>query len=433
MSSNFSLFKKRRTELATAVKEQNPGKSGMIVIFAGFEMGRTAFAQESSFYYLTGLHEPGLVLTIDLQGNAQLYIPNCDKERAKWMVAPVELTQKNAANLGFTTIGYLGKECVGYQFHPFFPPQEYDLLIAQLQKTMQAGGAIFTLSPQTPYGYVEQRLLLERLKQLVPNLGNHIHDISPAVAAMRRIKDRGEIEAMYKAAEITMLAQEAAAQAIGDGMQECEVQASLEYMFTGSCARAAFPSIVGSGKNSTILHYHENSGTMRNGDLVVVDIGAQYSSYCADLTRTYPVSGTFTKRQRQVYNIVLETQEYIATLAKPGMWLSHKEHPDKSLNHLARAFLQKKGYGDYFPHGIGHFLGLDVHDVGDLTVPLQEGDVITIEPGIYIPQEQIGIRIEDNYWIVRDGVVCLSEDLPKKADDIEKMVQQNFQETEDED
>jgi Xaa-Pro aminopeptidase len=124
---------------------------------------------------------------------------------------------------------------------------------------------------------------------------------------------------------------------------------------------------------------------------------------------------------------VLDTQNYIASIAKPGMWLSYKEKPDQSLNHLARAFIKEKGYDHYFPHGIGHFLGLDVHDVGDYTEPLKAGDVITIEPGIYIPEEQIGVRIEDDYWIVKDGAICLSEGLPKTADEIEEMVKEKFE------
>src|SRR6185436_7465046 len=147
----------------------------------------------------------------------------------------------------------------------------------------------------------------------------------------------------------------------------------------------------------------------------------------------YPVSGTFTKRQREVYDLVLETQEYIASIAKPGMWLSNKNKPEQSLNDLAKKYLTERGYGSYFPHGIGHFLGLDVHDVGDYALPLREGDVITIEPGIYIPEENLGIRIEDDYWIVKDGVVCLSEFIPKRAEDIEAVVQQVYADVEDSD
>ena len=202
---------------------------------------------------------------------------------------------------------------------------------------------------------------------------------------------------------------------------------------TASHARTSFPSIVAGGKNSTVLHYHENSGTLRNGDLVVVDIGAEYNNYCADLTRTYPVSGTFSKRQKEIYEVVLATQEYIASRAKPGMWLKNKDNVEQSLHHLAVKFLAQSGYDKYFPHGIGHFLGLDVHDVGDYTVPLQEGDVITIEPGIYIAEESIGIRIEDNYWITKDGAVCLSENLPKEVEDIEGFMQDILNRRDEED
>ena len=195
-------------------------------------------------------------------------------------------------------------------------------------------------------------------------------------------------------------------------------------MMIASHARPAFPSIVASGKNGTVLHYNQNNGTLKDGDLVVIDIGAEFNNYCADLTRTYPVSGAFSKRQKELYNIVLQAQTHIAELAKPGMWLKNNDKPDQSLHHLAVKFITDRGYGKYFPHGIGHFVGLEVHDVGDYSVPLHEGDVITIEPGIYIPEESIGIRIEDNYWITKDGSICLSEHLPKEADDIEAVVQQ---------
>ncbi len=156
-----------------------------------------------------------------------------------------------------------------------------------------------------------------------------------------------------------------------------------------------------------------------------------YEGYCADLTRTYPVSGKFSKRQKELYEIVLETQQYIADKAMPGMYLNNSDYPDMSLNHLAKAYLKKAGYEQYFIHGIGHYLGLDVHDVGSTKEPLQEHDVFTIEPGIYIPQEGIGIRIEDDYWMARKGSICLSENLPKDPSDIEALVQQSLEDSYD--
>lgn len=432
-NQDFSFYALRRKKFIEAVKAEHPGKTGAIVLFGAFEGERVAFRQESSVFYLSGLQEPGIVLFLDLNGKMSLYVPNCVETRAKWVFSPVPLIQENAQKLGFDEIRTLGSACVDYQFHPFFPREEYSDLLSMLEKMAQEGKTIFTFTPDNAHGYAEQRLLLQRLREFVPSISKQLVDVSPVIATMRRVKDMHEIDQMYKAVEITAVAQEAAAGAIADGMRECEVQGSLEYMMTSSGARTSFPSIVASGKNSTVLHYNINSGTMKNGDLVVVDIGAEYGCYAADLTRTYPVSGHFTKRQREVYDIVLETQEYIAGLAKPGMWLSNANFPEQSLNHLARAFLAKKGYDKYFPHGIGHFLGLDVHDVGDSMQSLQEGDIITIEPGIYIPEEQIGIRIEDDYWIVADGVVCLSENLPKTAAEIEFMVQQTLDDAEESD
>lgn len=429
---DFSPYISRRKELLKAVKEM-PSNNGLIVLFAGFEDDCKAFRQESSFFYLTGIQEPGIVLTMDMQGKTTLYIPNCGDTRAKWVFSHIALTQNNAKLLGVDVIETLGSQCAGYQLHPFFPASEYETLLKRLKSTLDQQGKVFTLCPDTVHEYVSQRLVLHRLETFMPGIAQKLVDISSLVATQRRIKDMHEMEQLYKAVEITAVAQEAAAQAIENDIAECEVQASLEYIIMASGAHPAFPSIVGSGKNSTVLHYNVNNSVMKNGDLVVVDIGAEYDQYCADITRTYPVSGTFTKRQREVYNVVLETQEYIADLAKPGYWLRNAAQPEKSLHHLAKEFLAKKGYGQYFMHGIGHYLGLDVHDVGDYDRPLQVGDVFTIEPGIYIPQEKLGIRIEDDYWVIKDGVVCLSENLVKKPEDIEAMMRGELEDKESDD
>lgn len=419
---DFSVNSLRRKDLLSSIKQTFPDKDGLVVLFAGFENESRQFIQESSFYYLTGINEPGVVLVMDLQGNATLYTPKFDEARSKWIANSEQLTQTNSKQFALNEIKSLGSECKGYQFSPFFEQAQYQELISVLSGAVANGKSIFTLNPSSADQYIEQRLILERLKEFIPHYYSSVVDIAPLVAKQRRVKDMKEIETLYTAVEITSMAQEAAAKSIEAESLECEVQASLEYIFTAAQAQIAFPSIVGAGKNSTTLHYMVNKSVMKKGDLVVVDIGARYNNYCADITRTYPVSGTFTKRQREVYSLVLETQEYIAGIAKPGYWLNNADYPEKSLNHLAHAFLDKKGYGQYFTHGIGHYLGLDVHDVGDYKTPLQEGDVFTIEPGIYIAAESLGVRIEDDYWVVKDGVVCLSEQLIKKPEDIEAMM-----------
>lgn len=430
---DFSLNQLRVKDLLGLIKQKHPEiKKGSVVLFGAFEQDRYKFRQESSFYYFTGITEPGTIAVFNLDGTSTLYVPEHGTTRAAWVHTPVALVQENAKKLGFTNIIPLGDKAPGYQMYPFSDKAHYKNIIEDLNKIISNKDALFTLMPDNSGEYTQERFILSRFEAFIPSLQQNCIDICPLVAILRRKKDMSEIETIYKAVEITILAQGAAAQAIEDGITECEVQASLEYMFTGSNASPAFASIVATGKNATVLHYTKNCDQLKNGQLVVVDVGAEFNYYCADLTRTYPVSGMFTKRQRELYNLVLDTQEYIAERAKPGMWLSNSQKPEKSLQHLAKKFLDDRGYGNYFTHGIAHFMGLDVHDVGDRNEPLQEGDVFTIEPGIYIPEENIGIRIEDNYWMVKDHVVCLSEALPKKAEAIEAFMQEIDEDTTDE-
>lgn len=427
-SVSQQLYKERQQKLIQEVQQTyKDADNGVIVLFAGFESDHVPFMQERSFYYLTGITEPASAFMIDVAtGKSTLFVPNFGAERQKWVAGA--LTLDDAQKIGVDQISYLGNPCHGYQCHPFFTQDEYSDLLKTLELVLKKNRTIFTLFPQGRSGYIEQRFVVQRIGALLPNFLPSVKDISPIVAHMRRIKGNEEIEMLFKAIEITTIAHDMAAQAIKPGALEYEVQAALEYSFCSEGGALGFPSIVASGKNSTILHYNENNKTIDKGDLVVVDIGAQYGYYCADLTRTYPAAGAFSKRQKEIYNLVLDTQEYIASLAKPGMFLSNADEPDNSLNHLAKKFLDEKGYGNYFPHGIGHYLGMDVHDVGDYNKPLEAGDVITIEPGIYIPQENLGVRIEDDYWIVPNGNICLSENLERHPDEIEQMMQEETEE-----
>lgn len=427
---NFTIFQERRKELIKLVKQKHHDSKGKIILFANFERDGYDFRQDPTFYYYTGLEEPAAALCIDLEAEESiLFVPNFGKERKKWVTDALEADEQTAHELKFEIIKYLGQQCVGYQCHPFFTHREYEHFLNFIQAALAEDQIIYTLNPMNAREYLEQRFVLQRISEMIPTFKQAVIDISPLVAQMRRKKSKYEIEQLYKAIEITVDAHDAAMQLMQAGKKENEAQALIEYHYTISGASKAFASIVASGKNSTILHYFDNNKTFVTGDLVVVDIGARYNAYCADLTRTYPVGGKFNQRQKEVYQLVLETQEYIAQQTKPGMWLSNKNEPEQSLHHLAKKFVENHGYGDYYIHGIGHFLGLDVHDVGDSSEPLQAGDVITIEPGIYISQESLGVRIEDDYWIVPDGVICLSESLPKEIKDVEKAVTAALQES----
>ncbi|MFA6066244.1 MAG: Xaa-Pro peptidase family protein [Candidatus Babeliaceae bacterium] len=422
-----SLFKQRQHALIETIKKQYP-EQGLVVLWAGFERSSEPFTQESSFYYMTGINEPGVVFVMDMHKKTMLFIPHYKQSRAQWMAHALEKDSKNLQTHGLDAIEYLGHPITGYQCSPIIKQQDYAFFIDFIKQHIASQHKIYTLNVNNQNAYIEQQLTLMQVEALVPEITPNLVDISAFIASMRRKKTPVELNALRKAIEITAIAHQAAAYAIEDGASEQAVIAGIDYIFAESGFQKAFPSIVASGKNGTVLHYHGSAKKMRDGELVVVDIGAKIDGYCADISRTYPVSGAFTARQKKLYDIVLETHTLVARLAKPGMWLSNKEKPEQSLYHLALKKLSSYGYGDYFTHGIGHFLGLDVHDVGNYADPLQEGDVITIEPGIYIPEESIGIRIEDDYLITALGAQRLSGQLPQDVNSIEKMVSEKDQE-----
>lgn len=422
VEQDYSVFARRRQELWAAIEHKfSDTKKGCIVISAAFESHNVQFRQDSTFYYLTGINEPACVLIIEKEGQSTLFVPQYSTKRALWVTSELDELIEDPAAFGLDSVELLGNQIAGYQAAAWMPLQSYANLFKKLREYSNDQEAVFADMPPIHNGS-DARVVIERIVSGVPGLQANIYDISSCIANMRRTKDMGEIEFMSRAVEMTVLAQEAAAHAIAADVLECEVQGQVDYIFTASGARASFPTIVASGQNSTILHYTVNCAQLQPDDLVVVDCGADVDHYCSDLSRTYPVSGKFNPRQRELYTIVLELQEYIAKLVKPGYFFTNPNMPEKSLNHLAKEFLAKKGLDSYFIHGIGHFLGLDVHDVGDINDPLDEGDMITIEPGLYIPDEKIGIRIEDDYWITKNGAICLSEALPKKPDEIEALM-----------
>lgn len=433
VKNNFERYSARRFDLIKRIKDTYPDKKGIVLLFASFETGQHQFQQNSTFYYYTGLGEPGLVLSIDLQGKTTLWTPTYKGNRKDWLHNDLDLIPSNASLINVDSIEVLGEPIAGFEIRSYTPMDHYNHLLSMIKSHIDKNEFCFVSYPKNFVSFVDQRFMIDRLeKELGNKFIEQVVDVSPSVTAMRQHKDSSEIEQLYKAIDITCMAQEVAARTIAPDVNEAEVQARIEYIYTVSQATIAFATIVAGGKNSTTLHYHQNSQPLKSGDLVVVDTGAQFNHYCGDITRTYPVSGTFTKRQKEIYNLVLETQEYVTSLAQPGYWLSNKEHPDKSLNHLTHKYLDDKGYGKYFIHGVGHYLGLDTHDVGDYTQPLKEGDVFTIEPGIYIPEENLGVRIEDNYWMTKSGLICLSDQLPKGATEVEMMAQQTFNENDQE-
>lgn len=420
-------YKKRRDALLALIKADHTAFSGPIVLFSPCDDPMRSFVQDSSFYYFSGIEEPASVIT--LSASEQIfYRPAYTQVREAWVTSPAKITESYIQAAGFDALQVTGEVCNAMHVYPYFDFVTYKHIIDLLSHALKQGEKIFTIYPNNSHESYMVRMVIDRLALVIPHLKENIIDIAPQIAQLRRKKDMTEIEAMYKAVDISIQAHEACMLRLQDGNKESDMQAALEYVFTEHGAIPAYPSIVASGKNGTVLHYSMNNQKLADGDLVVVDAGARHGYYCADITRTYPVSGTFTPEQKELYELVLECQELIAEHAKPGMWLFNKDEQEMSLHHIAVNFFKKHGYDQYFTHGIGHFLGLDVHDVGDRMQQLQEGDVITIEPGLYIPEKNIGIRIEDNYWIVDQATaVCLSEALPKTVKAVEEMIRQSFE------
>ncbi|MEZ6187691.1 MAG: aminopeptidase P family protein [Planctomycetota bacterium] len=248
-------------------------------------------------------------------------------------------------------------------------------------------------------------------------LGDHdAEPAGPAIAALRQVKDEAEVALLSHAIDATAAALTEAIRSLRPGLYEFEVQGVIEYLFTRYGAqREGFATIVGGGPNSCVLHYVKNRRRLEAGDLVVMDVGAEAYGYSADVTRTVPVSGTFTPRQREIYELVLRAQRAGIEAVKPGATV-------REVHRAAAKVIQDAGYGASFPHGTSHWLGLDVHDVGDYGRKLEPGMVLTVEPGIYLPEESLGVRIEDDVLVTETGHRVLSAGVPRDVEALEALL-----------
>lgn len=243
-----------------------------------------------------------------------------------------------------------------------------------------------------------------------------VQPLAPAIDALRQVKDPAEVALLEQACRVTAAALNEAIRSIEPGLHEYEVRAAIEYVFLRYGAeRAGFASIVGSGPNSCVLHYTANRRRIEAGDLVVMDVGAELWGYTADITRTVPASGRFTARQRRVYEVVLAAQQAGIAAIRPGATLA-------DVDRAARAVVEREGFGRAFLHFTSHWLGLDVHDVGRGDRPFEPGMVLTVEPGIYLADEALGVRIEDDVLVTADGHRVLSAGVPRTPDELEALM-----------
>jgi Xaa-Pro aminopeptidase len=265
---------------------------------------------------------------------------------------------------------------------------------------------------------------------------HHFHRAAKIMKALRSIKTKEEIEVVQKAIDITDTAFRRLLQFIKPGVTEYEIEAEIWHSFLSQRATGpAYGSIIASGDNARTLHYVSNNAVCKEGELILMDFGAEYGNYCADLTRTVPVSGKFSRRQKTVYNACLHLHNYAKSILKPG--ISIVDYTEKVGEEATQQFLkigllrksqvknedpENRAYRKYLYHGISHHLGLDVHDLGSRTEPIKAGMLFTIEPGIYIEEEQMGVRIENNFWITKNGNQDLMKNIPITVEEIETLM-----------
>ena len=382
------------------------------------------FKQNSDLYWLTGIEQEHTMLI--------LFPDNPDQKfrEVLVLVRPNELKEKwDGRRLRAEEAKKIsGAETVIW----------HDAVDASLQTWVHAADTIYLNTnendrrgsqvPTKDYRYIEQMFRRYPL---------HKYERSAKILKeLRGIKTKEEVAVIRQAIDITHKTFERILKFIRPGVMEYEIEAEIMHSFLSRRATGeAYGSIIASGDNARTLHYVSNNNECRDGELILMDFGAQYGGYNADLTRTVPVNGKFTKRQAEVYNACLHLHHYAKSLLKPG--ISLVDYTDELGNEASKIFVEigllkesdiknedneNRAYRKYLYHGISHHLGIDVHDLGTRTEPIRPGMVLTVEPGIYIEEEKMGIRIENNVWITDTGNVDLMEKIPITIEDIEAMM-----------
>ena len=415
-----SVYAERRAKLAAQA-------DGPIILwgFTGREEHSQAyiFAQEDNFYYLTGHNEEGagiIVLPALKNGAASegwdgprelLFLPAKNPAREKWNGLRMSPSDPGIeARTGFPTV------------------QPFGEMRANVERLAKIYPSIWTILPYEKEngGYPHEKAVMEWLQLGAPQA--KLKDIRAQISALRQVKSLGEVAFLKEAIDLSLDAQLEAMKLMRPGLYEYQIAAKMaEIHAWGGSEAEGYAPIVGAGPNSTALHYDKLARKIEDGDIVVLDVGAQFAGYSADITRTLPANGKFTPRQREIYDIVLGAQNAALAALKPGMDMCQKG--DKSVYRISYDYinthgrdLHGKSLGQYYIHGLGHNIGLDVHDPGESCKTLVPGQVVTMEPGIYIPEENLGVRIEDDVLITDTGYKFLSERLPRDPDEIEKIM-----------
>ena len=390
-------FERRRRNLLKGLR----GSVGLVFAGTGGGELRGGWRPDPGFEYLTGItDEPGAAILFDPSNRIEskqvtLFLRPLDPEVEKWDGARAPIDSELVKRYGIRSIVRTGR----------LPAM---LATAVRRDKRMACLHKFATHDQPVSPDLE---VFRKVAERVP--GSTIEDRTELLARLRAVKSPAEQACIREAGRITALGFDEVLATMRPGMNEFEVQETLEHAYRSNGSRGpAYNTIAGSGFNGTVLHYGANDQPMQDGDLVVIDSGADYMGYAADVTRTFPVGGRFSKRQRELYSIVLKALDAAIARVRAGCTF-------QQIDKAARDIIVRAGHGDHFFHGIGHHLGLEVHDITP-DQPLKQGAVITVEPGIYIAEERLGIRIEDDVVVTRDGCINLTRSIPRSIAAIER-------------
>ena len=408
-------FANRRFKLMSSLEDRS-----MVVLFSGKQVMRSEdeeypFDVDRSFYYFTGIDREGMILVLrKVNGNVYqtLYIPPYDELLAKWVGG--RLTFEEAAEIsGIQDVRDVNDfeedlQSIYYRERSYGSMTVYADLWRYTVEQAPSEGILFAQKMQNKYPSII------------------IKDAYGKIAALRTIKDKEEIEEFSKAIAITQKGIEAMMKNIRPNLNEMVLEGIFDFtLMQLHCNKTSFKTIAASGVRATTLHYSDNNQNVKDGELFLCDLGAQHGYYCADISRTFPVNGKFTERQKAIYETVLNAQKLVQAAAKPGVTI--RDLNNVVIDYYKEALPQlglNEDVREYFFHGVSHQIGLDTHDVTDSTKEgvLEPGMVISNEPGLYIAEEGIGIRIEDDLLITSDGCFNLAQNIIKEVEDIENFM-----------
>ena len=415
---NKNIYKFNRDNLLDKIKDNS-----IVILFAGKAIQKTGdqtypFTPNRNFYYLTGIKEEDHILVMTkINGvkSSKLYIKDIDLEMEKWVGKSIR--KEEAEEIAAVDEVKFKSQFDG-DIHGMINMKEEINLYLDLER-MSANRE----------GTISHRFANE-ITTKYPQV--RINNVYSKIGELRLKKSQEEVDKIKKAIEITKSGIEKLMSEARVGMKEYELEAYFDFNCKVKGATGlAFTTIAAAGENATTLHYVDNNCELKENDLILFDLGAEYNCYNADISRTFPVNGKFTERQKEVYNAVLRVNEEIINLIKPGM--KYKDVNEKATELIAEECIKlglikdKSEVRKYYYHSIGHSLGMDTHDIETphRDIIFEPGVVFTVEPGIYIAEEGIGIRIEDDILVTEDGVINLSSDIIKTVEEIENFMSKN--------